>query len=168
MVSLRIILWCIAAAVLYGVLHDLVTTRVCLEYFTVFHPPVFPTTSPTLLSLGWGFLATWWVGLILGIPASLAARAGSRPKLSARDLVRPTLVLLAVMGIVSLLSGIAGYESARSGRDRLTGELAALIPPEKHARFLADLRAHQAAYAAGFLGGIAVCLWIWRRRGKLS
>jgi hypothetical protein len=63
MSSLRIILLCILAAVVYGILHDQVTARVCVEYFTVGHPPIFHTESPTLLAIVWGFVATWWVGL---------------------------------------------------------------------------------------------------------
>ena len=41
-----------SAAVGYGIAHDLVNVRDSLEYFTVGHPPVFDTTSPTLLALG--------------------------------------------------------------------------------------------------------------------
>jgi hypothetical protein len=52
MESLKIIATCLLAGVLYGVLHDQVTARVCLEYFTVFHPDVFHTQSRTLLALG--------------------------------------------------------------------------------------------------------------------
>jgi hypothetical protein len=39
---LKIILACVAAAIIYGILHDQITARVCVEYFTVFHPPVLP------------------------------------------------------------------------------------------------------------------------------
>ena len=52
--TVKIVLLCIAAAVVYGILHDQVTARVCVEYFTIGHPPVFNTDSPTLLALGWG------------------------------------------------------------------------------------------------------------------
>lgn len=64
----------------YGVLHDLVTAHVCVEYFTVGHPQLFEfeTDSPTLLALGWGVVATWWVGAGLGVPLALVARVGSR------------------------------------------------------------------------------------------
>jgi len=62
----KIILLCLAAALVYRILHDQITARVCVEYFTVFHPPIFATHSPTLLALGWGVIATWWVGLLLG------------------------------------------------------------------------------------------------------
>ncbi|MBV8223051.1 MAG: hypothetical protein JO293_06785, partial [Candidatus Eremiobacteraeota bacterium] len=72
----RIWVLCIAAAVLYGELHDQITARVCVEYFTIGHPPLFPTDDPTLLGLGWGVVATWWVGLVLGAGLAVAARAG--------------------------------------------------------------------------------------------
>src|SRR5215475_10424584 len=95
--TLKIILTCVAAAIIYGIVHDQVTARICIEYFTVFHPPAFATQSPTLLGLGWGIIATWWVGLFLGLLLALSARAGSRPKLSAVQLVRPITKLLLVM-----------------------------------------------------------------------
>ncbi len=58
MEELKIIILCLGAAVGYGIAHDQVTARVCVEYFTVGHPPVFQTDSPMLLGLGWGVLAT--------------------------------------------------------------------------------------------------------------
>jgi hypothetical protein len=67
MESLKIIAVCIAASVLYGIAHDQITARVCLEYLTVLHPPVFQTQSPTLLGIGWGMVATWPVGAAFGI-----------------------------------------------------------------------------------------------------
>src|SRR3954447_21182280 len=93
MQSALIVLLSIASAVAYGILHDQVTARLCVEYFTIGHPPVFPTESPTLLALGWGTIATWWCGLILGVPLALIARAGSRPKLTAGDFLMPIAVL---------------------------------------------------------------------------
>ena len=72
-----IVLFSIAAAVFYGIAHDQVTVRVCLEYFTIGHPPVFKTTSPALLALGWGVLATWWVGLPLFMPTTVMRIAQS-------------------------------------------------------------------------------------------
>ena len=95
MESVKIILLCIAAAVLYGIVHDQITARVCVEYFTIGHPPIFHTDSPTLLGLGWGVVATWWVGLFLGILAAVAARVGRLPKLAAAELIRPLFVLMA-------------------------------------------------------------------------
>jgi hypothetical protein len=33
--SLKIVVLCIVAAIAYGILHDQVTARVCVEYFTI-------------------------------------------------------------------------------------------------------------------------------------
>lgn len=44
--ALQITGLCIAAAVRYGILHDQVTARICVEYFIIGHPPLFDTTSP--------------------------------------------------------------------------------------------------------------------------
>src|SRR6516225_7936261 len=109
MQSVKILLLATGAAVVYGILQDQVTARVCVAYFTVLHPPVFNTEDPTALAFGWGVLATWWVGVLLGVPLAAVARAGSRPKLTARDLVKPLLVVMACVGVIALLAGVAGY-----------------------------------------------------------
>lgn len=78
----------------YAILFDQITARVCVEYFTIGHAPIFNTTSPTLLGIGWGIVATWWVGLIIGIPVALASRLGKWPKRNASSLVKPIAVQL--------------------------------------------------------------------------
>ncbi|MBI3854236.1 MAG: hypothetical protein HY293_00945 [Planctomycetes bacterium] len=150
--SLRILLLSIAAAAVYGILHDQVTARVCVEYFSVGHPRLFPTESPTLLAFGWGIAATWWVGLILGILLARSARAGSAPPLAAR------------MGLVALAAGLAGYHATRSGVYALPPFLAERLPASAQPGFVADLFAHQASYASGGLGGLVLCAWTLRRR----
>jgi hypothetical protein len=163
----RIIGLCILAAVGYGIVHDQVTARVCVEYFTIGHPPVFHTESPTLLGLGWGIIATWWVGLMLGIPLALAAQMGTRPRRDARSLVRPIGWLLAVMAVSATIAGLVGYSLALSGKIWLTEPLATRIPVERHARFLADLWTHLASYGVGFFGGLVVIALVWRSRGRM-
>ena len=166
--SLKIIVLCIVAAIVYGILHDQVTARVCVEYFTIGHPPIFHTDDPTLLAFGWGVIATWWMGLILSIPAVLAARVGSWPKFGVTNLIRPVCVLLIVMAVASLLAGIAGYFMARAGVVQLDGWLASHIPEKKHIAFLADGAAHLAAYGVGFFGGMVLSIWILFRRRRLN
>src|SRR5881275_3656828 len=80
MESAKILILSVAAAIAYGIVHDQVTAHLCVEYFTIGHPPVFGTTSPVLLAVGWGIIATWWVGLLLGVVLAVAAQAGSRPR----------------------------------------------------------------------------------------
>ena len=165
--EIKIVGLCILAAVGYGIVHDQVTARVCVEYFTIGHPPVFHTESPTLLGLGWGIIATWWVGVLLGIPLALSAQMGTRPRRDARSLVRPIGMLLAVMAVSATLAGFVGYSLSLSGKIWLTEPLATLIPVERQALFLADLWTHLASYGVGFFGGLVVIALVWRSRGRM-
>ncbi|MHB0937026.1 MAG: hypothetical protein ACYDCO_27875 [Armatimonadota bacterium] len=153
MEALKIWSLCVAAAVLYGILHDQITVRVCPEYFTVYHPHLIDTSSLTVLAIAWGVAATWWVGAALGIPVAICARVGRNPRLSARQLLLPIGILLLVMGVSAMTAGLAGY----------------FLSPYAPDRFNADYYAHNASYLAGEIGGLALCLWLlftrWRLRG---
>lgn len=167
MQSLRIIGLAIGCCVAYGILHDQLTARICVEYFTIGHPPVFPTDDPTLLALGWGIIATWWVGAILGFLLAIAARFGSTPKRSAAELVRPMMGVMFASALFAVVVGGIGYAAARNGWVFLVGELAVRVPTEKHVYFLTDLWAHSASYLAGFVGGLIVVVQTWRARQAL-
>lgn len=170
MTALGIVAFCVLSAVVYGILHDQVTARVCLEYFTVFHAPVFNTQSPTLLGIGWGIIATWWVGLFLGVLLAVAARVGKRPKVGLRELVKPVIRLMAVVGALALVFGVVGYFAAEQGWVGMSRSWAwaQRIPEARHTRFLADLWAHNASYAFGFLGGAWLCVRTYRSRKVLT
>ncbi len=163
MESIKIVCTCILAAVVYGILHDQVTARICVEFFTVFHPPVFATTSPTLLGIGWGIIATWWAGAIIGLMLVIAARFGSRPCLVARDLIPSIAILMCTMAICAVVFGIVGYLWAP-----LPPYLAEAVPVPMQRRLLADWWAHGASYGSGFVGGMVLCAVTWFRRVKLS
>jgi hypothetical protein len=154
MESLKIVLVCVGAAILYGIVHDQFTARIFVEYFTVFHPPVFPTQSPTLLGIGWGIIATWWVGAILGILLAVAVRAGSRPKLRVGVLINPISKLLVVMAGSACLFGLTGYLLTRWAMIAPPAWVVSGVAPSDRARFMADSWAHNASYAVGFIGGI--------------
>ncbi len=73
---LAIVVLSILACVTYGVIHDQITARICVEYFTIGHPQIIASESPTMLGFVWGVIATWWVGAILGVLLATAARIG--------------------------------------------------------------------------------------------
>lgn len=150
----RIVAFATFAAITYGVLHDQVTAHVCVEYFTIAHPPVFPTDSPFLLAIGWGIIATWWVGLPLGIGLALAARAGSATRLTLAELRRPIIVLMLTSGMLALLAGLLGAALVATGLATVPGGWSVFIPPAKHVAFSADAWAHTASYASGAVGGL--------------
>ena len=166
--ALKIVGLGVVAAIAYGIAHDNVTARVCVEYFTIGHAPIFRTESPTLLALGWGVVATWWVGLGLGILLALTCRVGGKPRLTAKNLLKPLGLLLVSMAGISLFAGLAGYYSASQGWFELGDPLADRVPPDRQVPFLTDLAAHLAAYASAFLGGIALAVWATIHRARLA
>jgi hypothetical protein len=168
MQALAIVGLCIMAAVVYGVLHDQVTARICVEYFTIGHPRYFDTESPTLLGLGWGIIATWWVGLALGLELAIVARAGNRPPIGVRTLIRPVCRLLCRMALFAFLAGLLGYLMASLGRVSMPEGLAGRVPRDRHAAFLADGFAHAASYIVGFFGGVGMILRTRKARVVLA
>jgi hypothetical protein len=162
--AIRIARFATFAAIVYGILHDLVTAHLCVEYFTIAHPPVFPTRSPFFLALGWGIIATWWVGLALGIGLAAAARIGNAPRLGLAALRRPIVIVMVGSAVSALLAGVAGAALVASGAAPVPGGWGDVIPPAKHVAFSADAWAHMASYGAGALGGLLVIAHTIRRR----
>jgi hypothetical protein len=163
--AIAIVVLCIASAVIYGILHDQITARVCVEYFTIGHADLFHTTSPTWLGIGWGIVATWWAGLLLGIPLAIAAREGHRPKKNVRALMRPIVRLLLIMALLAAAAWFIGFFLAKCGVVVIPEPLASRVPVDKHLVFLGDAWAHFASYLVGLIGGIAVIVSVWRSRG---
>ncbi len=161
---LKIVAIGVLAAVSYGIVHDQVTARVCVEYFTIGHPPLIASTSRTFLGLAWGVVATWWVGLPLGFILAVAARLGARPKLAVAQLTPLILRLLATMATVALLAGLVGYVLARRGDISLPSGWAAIIPVSAQTRFMADAWAHDASYLSGMIGGLVIAVLAYRKR----
>jgi len=150
----------VLAAIVYGILHDQITARICIEYFTVAHPPVFGNTqSPTLLAFGWGIIATWWVGLLLGMPLAVCSRVGALPKLTARQLFKPICLILCILFTLAMLAAAVGYVCAQRKLLHLSEPLASEVAPERHSLLLADTCAHLASYGFGAILGVV--LWIY-------
>jgi hypothetical protein len=149
----------VLGAIVFGVVHDQVTARVCVEYFTIGHPRIFgEITSPTFLALGWGVVATWWAGALVGLPLAVVSTAGPWRPLRARELLRPLATLLASMGLCSTIAGLFGRYAAT--HDMLQpNDFLRLVPPAAQVGFVTDAFAHLAAYASGFLGG--AILWVY-------
>ena len=163
----KIVSFSVAAAIVYGVLHDQVTAHLCVEYFTIAHPPVFHTQSPFLLALGWGVIATWWVGLPLGVLLAAVARLGPVPRLALAE-VRPWIIwLLIAMAICALVAGAAGSYLVATGAIPVPAGWAIRIPPNKQIAFSADAWAHLASYGAGILGGLVLIAYALVRRMQL-
>ncbi|MGL6073516.1 MAG: hypothetical protein ACRC8S_05060 [Fimbriiglobus sp.] len=167
MESAKILLLAVFAACGYGIIHDQITARLCVEYFTVGHKNPFPTEDPTLLGFCWGIYATWWVGLLLGWALIIAARVGRRVPRTAASLVKPTLFLLVVMAAFAAVAGVIGQMLGQTGKLTLNPDIANLVPRNKHAAFVACMLAHSVSYYVGFVGGGIQIAIIWATRKRL-
>ncbi len=168
MKSAQVIFLSILAACGYGIVHDQITVRVCPEYFTVAHPPLFHTTSLTLLALCWGVAATVGIGAALGVLLARVSQSGEAAPYPVGRIGRSILGLLAVMGGSAFLAAILGYGLSQRGVLSLPVALTARIPAPLHDRFMAAWFAHGASYLVGLGGGALLCFSIWRTRGRPS
>ncbi len=161
----KVILLSIIAACGYGVVHDQITARLCIEYFTVAHPPLFHTTSPTLLALCWGIAATAAIGAGFGIVLALVSQSGSPPPYPVSRLFQNILLLLSVMALSAFIAAVAGYQLSQRGFLSDPAGLMEAIPAHQHHRFRAVWFAHIASYLVGLGGATVLCLRVWRQRG---
>lgn len=174
----------VGGAIGYGIANDMVSARVCPEYFSEgFHRKNsyyfghnFPTNlfpyrwyrdqaSPTALALSWGTVASISTGAMLAKLLVLACRLGPN-QLGVQDLAKPLGCALAATGITSLLAGIYGYYQAKHDKvdkDEFR-EIGQGTPESALNRYIADAYAHQAAYTAGAVSGLAVTGWCVLRR----
>lgn len=162
----KIVLLAILVASGYGVIHDQVTVRLCPEYFTVAHPPLFPTSSPTVLGICWGVAATFGVGLVLGVLLALVSQSPGTPRVSVAELLRKMLTLVTVVSLVAAVAGVVGFQLSRHAIVSIPPAFADLIPVGRHHRFMAAWYAHGASYLVGVGGAAAVIYGIWRQRGR--
>jgi len=166
MPKLQIVLLCTAAAIAYGVVHDQVTAHLCVEYFTVAHPPLFHTTSPALLGLCWGIAAPLGLGLLVGVLLAVVSQSEGVPPAPMRQLLRSVCGVLAIMAVSATLAGLIGFELSRRSIITIPAALSNLIPQSRHDRFMAVWFVHAASYFTGLFGSTWVLLRLWQARGR--
>lgn len=162
--TLKIVVFSFLAAIIYGILHDMVTAHICVEYFTIAHPYVIDSKSPVMLALVWGVLATWWVGLALGMALAGAARLGGKPPVSFAQLRNPIIAVMAVSALCAVLAAWAGAVLSAIDVIHIAPRWEDRIAPDRHGRFLTVAWAHSASYLAGALAGVTLIWRTWRRR----
>jgi len=161
--SAQIVVACVVSAILYGIVHDEVTAHICVEYFTVAHPHIFPTTSPLVLGIAWGVAGTWWVALLLGSILAYVATHGDAPKVKGRMVLSRVLLIFIVAAFCAALSGTVVYYFALSNQLVLPD---AAVPVDKHAAFFAVWATHLASYFVCITGGLIAILNIWHIRSR--
>lgn len=166
MKEIKIILTTLAISVCYGIIHDLITAHLCIEYFTIGHPKVIESTSPILIALVWGCIATWWFGLLMGILVAAFNYMGSYPSLEYKLIIRLILRLICWMFALAIVAGLIGYLLAELEVIYLVPRLGNQIDDVRHSRFLAAGWMHVTSYLIALIGTFVICFIIFRKRGQ--
>lgn len=173
------LLLCMIAAICYGIVNDLITSRISVEYFlfgkgvaervgadVIAHPELHRGRLD-LEAIRIGTLATWWMGLIVGTAILMTNSVGRRPVLIRRRLVRLLPMIAACAVGCAIVGGVIG---ASGWLARLSDEFALMVARDqmRPTRYMAVSGIHLGGYLGAFVGFVAACVLIWRRRGRLN
>ncbi len=149
---MKIVLGAILWSVGLGIAIDLVTANVAVDYFAKYHPHVVDSTSPWILALVWGVIASWWAGSIGGAILALI-NWRLRPPLPANLVLRWVrnscaiiwCVMMAIVAGVYMLAGLIPIEQRRATY-------------EYDRRLMAVAIAHMGEYFFAFVAVIVIAL----------
>lgn len=154
----RIVFSCVGLAVVYGVLHDLVTAHVQVEYFLPpWHPKIISSESPVALAFLWGVIATWWMGAIFGSVVAAASVMGRYPPLAWGWVVKrvAALLLMSLLLAYGLLFTMLNFLVGRGSFD------------PKEQRLMCILVTHNFSYFFTAIAALVLSIWILFKRRRM-
>jgi len=121
-----------------------------------------------VLGFAWGVVATWWVGVFLGLALASASRLGAAPTLEWRADVPAVVRLSTAMAVSALALALAlacgvvaiAHEGPVRGLDAIG------VPVDRQHAFAIVQAAHAASYAVGLIGGFVRCVGTVRARRR--
>jgi len=157
---------------IYGVIHDQVSYSFSHEYFTRLKFQQFGIPwayqSPRLGAAYVGFLATWWMGVLVFLLLGLFGFMFPTPKLMAINLARSFLVVV-VIAFLTGLSGLA-YGYIQVDETTIAAYMLWLRPGvTEPIQFVRVGFMHNASYlggVTGLVGGIIFLVWSRLRYNK--
>jgi hypothetical protein len=162
----------ILACGVFGALHDQISYSVSSEYFTKFKFRQFGLIDPAIpdrvRALEVGFLASWWMGISLGILCGSAGFIQRTPALMWSALNFSLLVAIGTTAVAAFAGLAYGWEQTRE--IDITTYRGWFVPPNvvNLRRFPCAGYMHNAAYFGG--GFSIVMVWLlniaFRRLGK--
>lgn len=153
---------CILAG-LYGAVHDQISYTISPEYFTKFKFIQFSISPELQNRLGAafvGWMASWWMGGIIGIPVFLSALPAPSLKTFVRIFLKAAILvtgLTLLIGLIALMTGFFIYDVNT-------------LPPwmvrfdvSNPVAFARVGNMHNFAYLGGFIGLICGCIYsLWQ------
>lgn len=157
---------------LYGIIHDQITFTISPEYYTKFKFYQFglaptdqewiPNNTRAYVGLV-GFLATWWVGLIIGTTLSLIGLIHQNSKTR----IKITLQAIGITLAIAIVFGIIGFAYGRFFIDEI--KITELLPDIIHKKdFYTVGSIHNLSYLGGLIGLVLGILYSIRKRIRIS
>ena len=161
-----------AVAAAYGAVHDQISYTVAPEYFTSFKFHTFRISEDYHNRVGAAFvgvMATWWMGVLIGIPVLIVALILPH----AKSYVRHGLAAIGIVLFTAMLVGLGGlaYQtfavSPAEASAPLDGYPAPILDPAAFRRVGA---LHNASYLGGAVGLVVALLYLlvmgWRLKAS--
>lgn len=158
---------------LYGIIHDQLTYTISPEYYTKFkfyqfglidigNEAIFP--NPRLEVSAVGFMATWWMGLPIGLILGLVGLTIKDNK----QMFRTTLKAFVLTTIIAFITGLIGlaYGKLILAVTGVSWWLPNNLIDKKN--FIAVGSMHNFSYLGGLTGLIAGIIYILRQKKKLT
>ncbi len=154
-------------AAVYGMVHDQISFTVSPEYFTHFKFIQFDLPwayrSPRLGAAWVGFLASWWMGILIFAPLGLFGFLFSSPSKMALALMKAFFIVIAMVLLVGLVGLAYGYVSLNESN---IVEYSGFITEDvlHPVQFMRVGLMHSASYFGGGLGLVAGVIYLFRLR----
>lgn len=158
---------------LYGILHDQLTYTISNEYYTKFKfyqfglmdldkEAIFP--MPRLQVSAVGFLATWWMGLSIGLILGLVGLVHQ----NSRQMFQSTIKAIMITLIVAFATGLIGlaYGKIHLAETGVNWWLPENLIDTKS--FIAVGSMHNFSYLGGLTGLIAGCIYNIKQKHKIE
>lgn len=165
LVYLGMLIFAALIAGAYGMIHDQISYSISQEYFTrfKFHQFGIPWAeqSPRRGAALVGFMATWWMGVLVGLPLGLFSFRFPTPTMLARQLAIAFVIVISV----ALLTGLLGLGFATIiVNQNSIDDYQRFVRPDVQdpIQFVRVGFMHNASYLGGLLGLIAGIIYLRR------
>lgn len=152
---------------LYGALHNQVSYTVSPAYFHAIKFEQFDIPAGLRNRLGAacvGFLASWWMGAIVGGVVILAGLVVLRGEGFVRGVLRAFGVVVGTAVLAGLAALAFGWAAIPAGPESSANLFTKGWRVEDHGALYRAMVLHTASYWGGAVGGVAGCVYIvWRR-----
>ncbi|MES0490122.1 MAG: hypothetical protein ABUK01_09030 [Leptospirales bacterium] len=152
---------------IYGVFHDQISYTFSSEYFTHFKFKQFAIPwayeNPRFGAAYVGFLATWWMGVLVYLPLGLFGFMFTTPRQMGTYLAKSLIVVVIVALVTGLLGLLYGYYQITESTNASNIHCACIGVTEQ-IQFARVGYMHNASYAGGVTGLVAGVLYLVRAK----